>query len=250
MPSGFIGGLVEFDEFNYTTPAGTNNDVMIAGTRVQVTCTNDLDTITGLTTGGDTTDALVFLVNVSTTNRLVITHNDSGSAAANRFLVSNGTSLTIPPRNLVVLGQVEGAGWAVFKFPDTAMTGEIKMWGTTTAPADWFICDGSAISRTTYAALFAVIGTTFGAGNGTTTFNIPDMRQRFPLGKAASGTGSTLGETGGAIDHTHTGTTGTPSGTSGQLVGVINVASATHTHDFTTSANNPPFLSINFIIKS
>jgi microcystin-dependent protein len=59
------------------------------------------------------------------------------------------------------------------------------------------------VSRSTYAALFAAIGIAYGAGNGTTTFNLPDLRQRFPLGKAASGTGATLGGTGGAIDHIH-----------------------------------------------
>lgn len=72
------------------------------------------------------------------------------------------------------------------------------------APDGWLICDGSAVSRTLYAALFAIIGISEGAGDGVTTFNLPDYRQRFLLGKAASGTGSTLGGTGGAIDHTHT----------------------------------------------
>lgn len=74
----------------------------------------------------------------------------------------------------------------------------------TTAPSGYLLCDGSAVSRTTYAALFAVIGTIYGSGDGSTTFNLPDRRQRFGLGKAAAGTGSTLGGTGGAIDHTHT----------------------------------------------
>lgn len=73
-----------------------------------------------------------------------------------------------------------------------------------TAPSGWLKCDGSAVSRTTYASLFAVIGTDYGAGNGTTTFNVPDMRQRFIIGVAASGTGSSRAGTGGAIDHTHT----------------------------------------------
>jgi len=49
-------------------------------------------------------------------------------------------------------------------------------WAEATAPTGWLLCDGSAISRTTYAWLFAKIGTTFGAGNGSTTFNIPDLR--------------------------------------------------------------------------
>lgn len=71
-------------------------------------------------------------------------------------------------------------------------------------PSGWTWCNGQAISRTTFAALFAAIGTTFGAGDGISTFNVPDHRQRFPLGVAASGTGSALGQTGGNIDHTHT----------------------------------------------
>src|SRR5437762_3423813 len=72
-----------------------------------------------------------------------------------------------------------------------------------TIPYGWKLCDGSAISRETYVDLFTVIGTTYGVGDGSTTFNIPDMRGRHSLGKADSGTGSVLGGTGGNIDHTH-----------------------------------------------
>lgn len=81
--------------------------------------------------------------------------------------------------------------------------GSISMFGGSSAPAGFALCDGSAISRTTYAALFAVLGTAYGAGDLSTTFNLPDLRQRFPLGKATSGTGNTLGATGGNIDHDH-----------------------------------------------
>lgn len=89
---------------------------------------------------------------------------------------------------------------------DLVFPGLIVETGRSTAPnAQWLLCDGSAVSRATYAALFAAIGTTYGAGNGVTTFNIPDRRGRFGLGKAAAGTGSVLGATGGALDHTHTG---------------------------------------------
>lgn len=71
-------------------------------------------------------------------------------------------------------------------------------------PPDGFLsCNGSAVSRTTYATLFARVSTTYGIGDGSTTFNVPDLRGRFPLGKSASGTGSTLGGTGGTIDHNH-----------------------------------------------
>jgi microcystin-dependent protein len=81
--------------------------------------------------------------------------------------------------------------------------GAIMAFGGVSAPTGWLLCDGSAVSRATYADLFAAIGTTYGVGNGTTTFNLPDLRQRFPLGKASSGTGSVLGQAGGAIDHSH-----------------------------------------------
>ena len=61
-------------------------------------------------------------------------------------------------------------------------TGSIIMYGAATAPTGWLECDGSAVSRTTYADLFAVIGTTFGEGDGSTTFNLPDLRGEFVRG--------------------------------------------------------------------
>lgn len=84
-------------------------------------------------------------------------------------------------------------------------TGAIEAFGGTTAPQGTLLCHGQEVSRTTYADLFAVIGTAFGAGDGATTFKLPDLRGRFPLGQANSGTGSVLGSTGGQIDHRHTG---------------------------------------------
>lgn len=83
--------------------------------------------------------------------------------------------------------------------------GSIQLFGGTSAPsAFWLPCDGSAVSRTTYAALFAVIGTTYGVGNGTTTFNLPDFRGRLPLG-AGAGTGLSTRVAGAAVgSETHT----------------------------------------------
>lgn len=82
-------------------------------------------------------------------------------------------------------------------------TGTVTFFGGAAAPAGWLLCNGAAVSRSTFADLFAVVGTTYGPGDGSTTFNVPDLRQRFPLGKAAAGTGSTLGGNGGQIDHVH-----------------------------------------------
>lgn len=81
--------------------------------------------------------------------------------------------------------------------------GTVLLTGGSTADTGFVLCDGAAISRTTFSALFTRIGTTYGVGDGSTTFNVPDLRGRFALGKATSGTGSTLGGTGGSIDHTH-----------------------------------------------
>lgn len=75
--------------------------------------------------------------------------------------------------------------------------GSIIQWAGATAPANWLMADGAAVSRTTYASLFAAIGTTYGAGDGSTTFNLPDLRGRVAVGKNG-GTFGTLGATGGA----------------------------------------------------
>ena len=82
--------------------------------------------------------------------------------------------------------------------------GFIFPYGGASAPTGYLLCDGAAVNRTTYATLFAVIGTTYGVGNGSTTFNIPDCRGRFLLCKSAAGTGSTLGTKAGSLDHYHT----------------------------------------------
>lgn len=65
--------------------------------------------------------------------------------------------------------------------------GMIKMHGGATAPTGYLLCNGAAISRTTYGDLFAVIGETFGIGDGSTTFNLPDFRGIFPRGAGTNG---------------------------------------------------------------
>jgi microcystin-dependent protein len=74
--------------------------------------------------------------------------------------------------------------------------GAIKPWGKATAPVGYVLCDGAAISRTTYADLFAVIASTYGAGNGSTTFNVPDLQGKMPQGY--DGNTYNLAGTGGA----------------------------------------------------
>mgnify|MGYP001602990561 CR=1 FL=1 len=101
-------------------------------------------------------------------------------------------------------------------------------------PSGYLLCDGSAVSRTAYAALFAALGVAWGIGDGLTTFNLPDMRQRMPLGKSPLGTGSVLGSYGGNIDHTHT----TPNHTHSLDNHVHSVGA--HQHELPFAATNVP----------
>ena len=64
-------------------------------------------------------------------------------------------------------------------FVDVQPAGMISPFGNSTAPSGWLQCNGAAVSRTTYADLFAAIGTVYGAGDGTTTFNVPEIRGEF-----------------------------------------------------------------------
>jgi microcystin-dependent protein len=125
-----------------------------------------------------------------------------------------------------------------------SVVGEVMMYTNITPPSGWLICDGSAISRTTYADLFAVCGVTYGLGNGSTTFNIPNLTGKFVVG-SGSGAGYTQGSVGGTDSlnvslaqipsHTHSystssGKTGvTGSHTTGGTIAVGN-NSANHTH--------------------
>jgi microcystin-dependent protein len=115
-------------------------------------------------------------------------------------------SLTVSG-NISVTGTVDGVDVSNLQAQVNALipTGVILMTARSNASPGFLLCDGSAVSRTTFADLFAAIGTTYGPGDGVTTFNLPDLRQRFPLGRAVSGTGSILGQSGGNIDHVHVG---------------------------------------------
>jgi microcystin-dependent protein len=151
-------------------------------------------------------------------------------------------------------------------------TGGLVMWSTASAPSGFLLCNGAAVSRSTYAALFAIVGTTFGSGDGSTTFNVPNYTNRMPYG-------TTIGTTGGSADavvvsHTHTASVSDPGhthsvmerndmfgtspgsgaltangGTTGTSFTGISVTNST-TGVSGTNANLPPYLGINFIIKT
>lgn len=151
----------------------------------------------------------------------------------------------------------------------TAPVGAILMYGGTSAPAGWLICDGASLLRAgTYAALFAVIGTAFGSADGT-HFNLPDMRARFPMG-LDSANGHSIGTKGGAASvllqvaelppHTHSmqrWSTGSAASQPDNTLGThpnatpvaTNMPPTGSTGGGSAHENRPPYLEVNFIIK-
>ena len=156
---------------------------------------------------------------------------------------------------------------------NTSPTASIMMWPTATAPAGFLLCNGATANRATYAALFAVLGTIYGAGDGSTTFNLPSFNNRSPIGAGGLYTaGQTLGSKDAVVvSHTHTLTdpghahaitvpaggnaagltvSSTPfngSGTTATATTGITIASAGVSG---TDANLQPSLGIYFIIKT
>lgn len=107
-------------------------------------------------------------------------------------------------------------------------SGVVLPFAGSTSPDGWLLCDGSAVSRTTYADLFAAIGTTYGAGNGSTTFNLPSAGDRVITGKGSTKT--TLGGTGGATAQTPSGSVGSTTLSEAQM--------PSHQHNYGEWGNN------------
>lgn len=113
--------------------------------------------------------------------------------ATNGLIISAGKvgiGTTSPSQALSVDGTIY-SGTGGVKFPDgttqtsaasVVPTGSVIAYGATTAPSGWLLANGAAVSRTTYATLFSIIGTSFGTGDGSTTFNVPDLRGEFIRG--------------------------------------------------------------------
>lgn len=171
--SGTSGAAV----FDFTIPKGDKGDTGSQGPQ-------------GLT--GATGSAATISIGAVTT----------GTAGSSATVVNAGTSssavlnFTIPRGDVGATGAQGPAG---INGGGPSPIGAIIKYGAAVAPSGWLLCDGSAVSRTTYANLFAVIGTNYGSGNGSTTFNLPTVTDSIIAYENSEASGGTSSATGARV---------------------------------------------------
>jgi len=241
------------------------------------------------TAGSDTTNDITTRdVSIQDGNNLILQNDDQNQTISiNADDCEASYTVTLPPTAPTEDGQVLRVNtgttdaeleWGTIAAPAGTPAGSIIMFGGATAPEGWLICDGSAVSRTTQANLFTAIGTAFGSGDGSTTFNLPNMRGQFPRGLNTTGSGNdpnrTLGTTqaqatavnGMSISdpgHTHSFTTRNQDGSESNIarsasssngVASVTVNSATTRISFSSSSSDnetrPTNVALNFIIRT
>lgn len=251
--------------FSVHTDGSTNAyGRVIVGNGIDVTTNSDLGRNLRMTSGSTYSGPVIESVRGTTTTA---TLSATGNLSLAGNLVVSGSITAGSLANLVHTHENNAQGGRVIP------AGAIMPWaGSSTAPDGWLLCEGQTVLRESYPDLFAAIGTAFGAGNGTTTFQLPNLRGRVPVGLDASQPEfSAIAQTGGskggvathvhAMDHSHSGTTGNMSANadhahafhvvesktgSGNAFGTLAsgttqnslTASTEHVHAFTTSTTS------------
>jgi microcystin-dependent protein len=273
-----VGDATVSEDFGVGGDASVNGDLAVGGGLTALTgVINGLLQVLNLAVAG-TSQAAVFTSTQATGTPPMSVSSTTRVANFNADMVDGAHASATPGAGVIPIA--DGTGHIPPGFiPATVgapLIGEIRAYSgaSMSAPnaAGWYLCDGSAKSRTAFVSLFSVVGTTFGAGDGSTTFNLPDLRGKFPMGVSGS---HALGTTGGAetVDLTHAhsgaslgigGNTGGPSAVDGiGNGGGTSAPTPGHTHgagtlDVSGNTDNqagqsavsilPPYQAVNFII--
>ena len=174
---------------NVTVPAGTVSSLPVSFTGDTDTgffknSADDFSVVTGGTRRAHF-DTNGITIRDRKALRLRDTSNSNFVALRAPDNAASDITLTLPSSdgNANDVLQSDGSGNLSFTaLPQAVPSGTVHLFATTTAPTGYLECDGSAVSRTTYADLFTIIGTTWGAGDGSSTFNLPDLRGEFVRG--------------------------------------------------------------------
>lgn len=234
-------------------------DAVIREVHVKIEAQNGVSVTPMLGTPGMSNDPITSQIISKLNDRVRVLERSSGSLGQVRNLD----------------GAVTDLDSAITVLNTTTFIGEIKIWpGSSPPAANWLFCQGQAISRTTYAALYAVLGNQYGAGDGSTTFNVPNLQSRFLVGSTGESGGYPRGATGGSatVDvghdhpHSHGGVTDAPNETEQLPTGVQNaglVAADGHEHpifsddtaptwDSGSSSKSivPPYLAMHVMIRA
>lgn len=196
------------DRLHYCTVGGTANAITLTGSVVT----------TAYTTG----QVFKFFASYANTSSVTVAVDGLAATAVKVAGVALTAGQIVAGAHVTIAYDGTDFELVTGTTPASVSVGTVMAWPTSTVPTGWLECDGSAVSRTTYSALFAIISTNYGTGDGSTTFNLPNYKDYFLRGFDASGTDASTrtdrgdGTTGASVGtkqatsnlaHTHTGTT-------------------------------------------
>ena len=214
-----LTGALDTSSFSNDTALPTT-PIVVKSSNYTVLTTDRSKVIHADATGGNITITLLDATTAGDNFRITVKHigsaNEVSVATTGGDTLDGSSSFLLDAQYESITCVSDGANWSIATDAriqtDPIPTGTVVPYAGTTAPSGWLFCDGAAVSRTGNSALFTVLGTTYGAGDGSTTFNVPDMGGRVPAGKETTATrltsgaggvdGGTLAATGG--DQTHT----------------------------------------------